>query len=133
MKRILKIAAVFLLLTSCQPNFEDPELKDQVELLENRIVKLEEQLKTLGTTIRESSYSNERKTENIVPQSSSANTSTVDHPRATPATSSDYPERRSRSSQSSSSSSWRCQATTRKGTQCKRTSRSGNYCWQHGG
>ena len=29
--------------------------------------------------------------------------------------------------------SGRCKATTKKGTQCSRSSRSGGYCWQHGG
>ncbi len=32
-----------------------------------------------------------------------------------------------------SQASWRCQATTKKGTQCKRSARSNSYCWQHGG
>jgi len=32
------------------------------------------------------------------------------------------------------STSGRCQATTKKGTQCKRKAAAGsNYCWQHGG
>ncbi|MET0464065.1 MAG: hypothetical protein ABW007_12965 [Chitinophagaceae bacterium] len=133
MKRIFKIAGIMVLFASCQPNFEDPELKDQVELLENRIVKLEAQLKTMGTTIRAASYSNEDKEERPVPQNTSANSRPVEPTRINPSTSADYTERSSGSSQRSSSSSWRCQATTRKGTQCKRTSRSGNYCWQHGG
>jgi hypothetical protein len=135
MKRIFQIASTLLLFTSCQPSFEDPELKDQVELLENRVVRLEEQLRTLATTIHASSSGNENREEIITPRNTPPTPSTPKQPRVSTPRSSDYSENRRSSSQRGSSSytSSRCQATTRKGNQCKRMTRSGSYCWQHGG
>jgi len=44
------------------------------------------------------------------------------------------PSKKSNVKEQSSSSSSRCAAITKKGTQCKRKAKAGSaYCWQHGG
>ena len=132
MKYLFIIAALSLTFLSCQPNFSDPELEDRIELLENRVKQLEEQLRILKTNLSASSpYRRGPEEDNTFPVNTDVNTTT--EPPAIPRKKSNvYSESRNNSSRTNSSP-WRCQATTRKGTQCKRSARSGGYCWQHGG
>jgi hypothetical protein len=131
MKPLILLSTLSLVLISCQPRFADPELADRTELLENRVKQLEEQLRSLRTTLATATYREERRQPN--PADANDNAGTTITPAVTRQhKQQDYSESSSRSS-GKNYSSGRCQATTRKGTQCKRTSRSGIYCWQHGG
>lgn len=132
MRYLLTSLIIAITFSSCQPRFADPEMEDRVELLENRLVKLEDQLRILRTTVNDRSYIDDTDRPNTAPQEPPVKP-TTDAPRPRQQVSSGNSDSRRRSSQSSSSYSGRCQATTKKGTQCKRTSRSGGYCWQHGG
>lgn len=114
MRYIIWAVCLLLTLTGCQSKVKDSNMEYRVSNLEIRVSELEEKLKLLNTTPYKTPRTTQRNPTTSIPTYK-------------------YQENSTRSSGTSSYSSGRCQATTKKGTQCKRSSRSGGYCWQHGG
>lgn len=129
MKKIFVLSLLFILL-GCTSNDRIIELEKRIDTLETRIAELEKSIADTKKVSPKTTKLNTKKKSTTIKKESGIDVAPL--PLTTVQNNSKLSERNNKNEENVNTTSGRCQAMTKAGTQCSRNAKEGsNYCWQH--